>query len=92
VRLGLLLAEIGQRNGITVSNEEMNRAVFQHAMQYGARQKEALDLFRKNPQAAEFLRGPIFEEKVVDYILELAQVSDKQVTPEELAAAVDAES
>ena len=51
-----------------------------------------MDFFRKNPQAAEFLRGPIFEEKVVDYILELAQVSDKQVTPEELAAAVDAES
>ena len=91
VRLGLLLAEIGQGNGITVTNEEMNRAVFQHAMQYGPRQKEALELFRKNPQAAEFLRGPIFEEKVVDYILELATVTDKQVTPEELALAVDAE-
>jgi trigger factor len=87
VRLGLLLAEIGQRNGITVTSEEMNRAVFQHAMMYGARQKEALEMFRKNPQAAEFLRGPIFEEKVVDYVLELAQVEDKAVTPEELTAA-----
>jgi trigger factor len=92
VRLGLLLAEIGQRNGITVSNEEMNRAVFQHAMMYGARQKEALEMFRKNPQAAEFLRGPIFEEKVVDYVLELAQVEDKSVTPEELTAAVAADA
>ena len=87
VRLGLLLAEIGQRNGITVTNEEMNRAVFQHSMAYGARQKEALEMFRKNPQAAEFLRGPIFEEKVVDYVLELAKVEDKPVTPEELTAA-----
>jgi trigger factor len=92
VRLGLLLAEIGQRNGITVSNEELNRAVFQHSMAYGARQKEALEMFRKNPQAAEFLRGPIFEEKVVDYVLELAQVEDKPVTPEELTAAVAADA
>ena len=92
VRLGLLLAEIGQRNGITVTNEEMNRAVFQHSMAYGARQKEALEMFRKNPQAAEFLRGPIFEEKVVDYVLELAQVEDKPVTPEELTAAVAADA
>lgn len=87
VRLGLLLAEIGQKNGITVTNEELNRAIFQHSMMYGARQKEALDMFRKNPQAAEFLRGPIFEEKVVDYVLELAKVEDKSVSQEELAAA-----
>ena len=92
VRLGLLLAEIGQRNGITVTNDELNRAIFQHSMMYGARQKEALDMFRKNPQAAEFLRGPIFEEKVVDYVLELAQVEDKAVTPEELTAAASVEA
>ena len=92
VRLGLLLAEIGQRNGITVSNEEMSRAVFQHSMMYGQRQKEALEMFRKNPQAAEFLRGPIFEEKVVDYVLELAKVEDKPVTPEELSAAMAADA
>ncbi|HTI01199.1 MAG TPA: trigger factor [Acidisoma sp.] len=92
VRLGLLLAEIGQKNGITVSNEELNRAIFQHSMMYGARQQEALDMFRKNPQAAEFLRGPIFEEKVVDYVLELAKVEDKPVTAEELAAAVAADA
>ncbi|GAB0114988.1 trigger factor [Acidisoma sp. C75] len=92
VRLGLLLAEIGQKNGITVTNEELNRAVFQHAMMYGQRQKEVLDMFRKNPQAAEFLRGPIFEEKVVDYILELARVEDKPVTAEELAAAVETDA
>lgn len=92
VRLGLLLAEIGQKNGITVSNEELNRAIFQHSMMYGARQKEALEMFRKNPQAAEFLRGPIFEEKVVDYVLELAKVEDKTVTQEELAAASAAEA
>jgi trigger factor len=92
VRLGLLLAEIGQKNGITVSNEELNRAIFQHSMMYGARQQEALDMFRKNPQAAEFLRGPIFEEKVVDYVLELAKVEDKPVTTEELSAAVAADA
>jgi len=61
-------------------------------MMYGARQQEALDMFRKNPQAAEFLRGPIFEEKVVDYVLELAKVEDKPVTAEELAAAVAADA
>jgi trigger factor len=92
VRLGLLLAEIGQKNGITVSNEELNRAVFQHSMMYGQRQPEILDMFRKNPQAAEFLRGPIFEEKVVDYVLELAKVEDKPVTAEELAEAVAADA
>jgi trigger factor len=92
VRLGLLLAEIGQKNGITVSNEELNRAIFQHSMMYGARQKEALEMFRKNPQAAEFLRGPIFEEKVVDYVLELAKVEDKSVSQEELAAAAAADA
>jgi trigger factor len=92
VRLGLLLAEIGQSNGITVSNEEMSRAVFQHSMMYGARQKEALEMFRKNPQAADFLRGPIFEEKVVDYVLELAKVEDKSVSPAELTAALETEA
>ncbi|MCB8881857.1 trigger factor [Acidisoma cellulosilytica] len=91
VRLGLLLAEIGQKNGITVTNDELNRAIFQHSMMYGARQKEALDMFRKNPQAAEFLRGPIFEEKVVDYVLELAKVEDKAVSQEELTAAASEE-
>jgi trigger factor len=70
----------------------MNRSIFQYSMQFGARQKEALDMFRKNPQAAEFLRGPIFEEKVVDYVLELAKVEDKPVTPEELSAAVAADA
>jgi trigger factor len=84
VRLGLLLAEIGRVNGIVVSNEEMNRAVRAEAGRYPGQEAQVFEFFRKNPQAAETLRGPIFEDKVVDYVLELAKVEDKPATLEEL--------
>ncbi len=86
VRLGLLLAEIGRTNGITVAPDEMTRAMRAEAGRYAGRETQVMEFFRKNPQAAEGLRGPIFEEKVVDFILELAQVTDREVTPEELSA------
>lgn len=85
VRLGLLLSEIGRVNNITVGQDEMTRAMAREAQRYQGQEQMVIDFFRKNPQAAESLRGPIFEEKVVDYVLELATVVDKTVTPEELA-------
>ena len=90
VRLGLLLSEIGRANSVTVTSDEMVSAMRAEAGRYPGQEQMVLDFFRKNPQAAEGLRGPIFEEKVVDYVLELAQVTDHVVTPEELARDPDA--
>jgi trigger factor len=86
VRLGLLLSEIGRANGIQVGNDEMTRAMRTEAGRYPGQEQQVMEFFRKNPQAADGLRGPIYEEKVVDFILELAKVEDRTVTPEELSA------
>jgi trigger factor len=86
VRLGLLLAEIGRTNNIVVGADEMNRAMRVEAGRYPGQEQMVMDFFRKNPQAAETLRGPIFEDKVVDFVLELSKVSDLTVSPEELSA------
>ena len=86
VRLGLLLSEIGRSNGIQVGGDEMTRAMRTEAQRYPGQEQQVMEFFRKNPQAAESLRGPIYEEKVVDFILELAKVEDRTVTPEELSA------
>ena len=87
IRLGLMLSEIGRANNIQVGQEEMARAVRQEAMRYPGQEQQVLDFFRKNPQAAESLRAPLFEEKVVDFMIELAKVTERQVGPEELTAA-----
>lgn len=87
IRLGLLLSEIGRANNVQVTPDEMARAVRQEAARYPGQEQQVLEFFRKNPQAAENLRAPIFEEKVVDFVIELAKVTDKQVAPEELSAA-----
>ncbi|MGH7154858.1 MAG: trigger factor [Acetobacteraceae bacterium] len=84
VRLGLLLADIGRTNAITVSSDEMGRAMRAEAARYAGQEAQVLEFFRKNPSAAETLRGPIFEDKVVDFVLELAKVTDQAVTPDEL--------
>jgi trigger factor len=86
VRLGLLLAEIGRLNAIAVTAEEMNRVIRQEAGRYPGQEAQMMELFRKYPAAADQLRGPIFEDKVVDFILELAKVTEVTVTPDELAA------
>ncbi len=86
VRLGLLLSEVGRSQGVQVSADEMTRAMRAEAAKYGGQEAMVMEFFRKTPQAAENLRGPIFEDKVVDYILDQAQVEDRVVTPEELAA------
>jgi trigger factor len=84
VRLGLVIAEIGEKNAINVSEEEISRAVVERARQLPGREREVWEYYRKNPNALASLRAPLFEEKVVDFILELAKVTDKQVPREEL--------
>ena len=86
VRLGLLLSEIGRSNGIQVTQDELERAMRQEAGRYQGQEQAVMEFFRKNPQAADNLRGPIYEDKVVDFVLELAQIEDKIVTADELAA------
>lgn len=87
VRLGLLLADIGRSNSIDVTPEELNQAVMREAMRYQGQERQVLEFFSKNAEAKDQLRAPIFEEKTVDFILELAKVSEKPVTPEELLKA-----
>jgi trigger factor len=90
VRLGLVLAEIGQEAKIGVAAEELARAVNAEAMRYPGQEQQIAEYFQKNPEAQARLRAPIFEEKVVDYILELAEVKDVDVSREELYADDDA--
>ncbi|TAJ86859.1 MAG: trigger factor [Reyranella sp.] len=87
VRLGLLLADVGRSNSIDVTPEELNQAAMREAMRYQGQERQVLEYFSKNPEAKDQLRAPIFEEKTVDFILELAKVSEKSVTPEELLKA-----
>jgi trigger factor len=84
VRLGLVLAEIGEKNGIKVSEEEMNRAIVDQARNFPGQEQQVWDYYRKNPMALAELRSPIYEDKVVDFLLELAQVTEKPVSKEEL--------
>lgn len=84
VRLGLVLAEIGDKNNIKVTDDELTRAIVEQARQYPGREQEVWDHYRKNPNAVATLRAPIFEEKVVDFIVELAAVTDKPVSRAEL--------
>ena len=78
VRLGLVLAEIGEKNKITVTEDEMNRAVMERARQFAGQEQRVWDYYRQNPQAVAALRAPIYEEKVVDFLLELAGVTKKR--------------
>jgi trigger factor len=84
VRLGLVLAEIGEKNKINVTDDELNRAVMEQARQFAGQEQRVFEYYRQNPQAIAALRAPIYEEKVVDFLLELAQVSDKKVSRDEL--------
>jgi trigger factor len=86
VRLGLVLSEIGEKAGIEVTDEEMQRSLFAQLQQFPGQEKEILEFFRKTPGAAASLRAPIFEEKVIDKLLGDVTVTDKTVTKEELLA------
>jgi trigger factor len=84
VRLGLVIAEIGEKNNITVSEEQLRAAVMEQVRQMPGREQEVWDYYRNNPSALGALRAPLFEDKVVDFVLELADVTDRRVSREEL--------
>jgi trigger factor len=84
VRLGLVLAEIGRANNVTVSEQELNQAIMAEARKYGAQAQEVFNLLRENQNAQAQLRAPIFEDKVVDLIVSKAKVKDKKVSKDEL--------
>ncbi|MGE5271784.1 MAG: trigger factor [Thiohalocapsa sp.] len=91
VRLGLLLAEVGRNANINVSQEELNQALTQEARRHPGYERQVIEYYRNNPDALNNLRAPIYEEKVVDFIVELAKPSERNVTPQELIAAGEAE-
>ncbi len=84
VRLGLVIAEIGEKNNITVTEEQLRAAVMEQVRQMPGREQQVYDYYRNNPGALAALRAPLFEDKVIDFVLELADVTDKPVTREEL--------
>ncbi|KCZ94591.1 trigger factor [Hyphomonas johnsonii] len=84
VRLGLVLAEIGRTADVRITEQEVNQALIAEARQYPGQERQVVEFFQKNPEALAQLRAPIYEEKVVDYILGIAKVTDKTVSREEL--------
>ena len=86
VRLGLLLTEIGTQNNITVTDEDTKQAVMQQAYRFPGQEQQVIEYYNSNPDALRELAGPMFEERVMDYILEMAQVTDKETTVEALYA------
>jgi trigger factor len=91
VRLGLLLSDIGQKNGIAISGAEMNRLVAQEAARYPGQEREVQKYFAENAAAAAQLRAPLFEEKVVDFLLGKAAITDRVVARADLEAAIESE-
>ncbi len=92
VRLGLLLSEIGQSNGVEVSQQEMSMLIQQAAMQYRNEDRERfVQYIQSDPMAAAQLRAPLYEDKVVDFLFDKAEVTEREVTVEELQAAIEAE-
>jgi trigger factor len=84
VRLGLVLSEIGAKNDIKVTDDELNRAVMERARQFPGQEQRIWEYYRKSPEATASLRAPLYEEKVVDFLLELVKSSEKTVSREEL--------
>ncbi|MDG5749135.1 trigger factor [Qipengyuania sp. XHP0207] len=92
VRLGLLLSEIGQANGVEVNANEMQMLIQQAAQQYRAEDRERfIEYVRTEPMAAAQLRAPLYEDKVVDFLFDKAEITDREVTREELEAAIEAD-
>lgn len=91
VKLGLVLAEIGRINKIEVSNQELQQAVINEARRYPGKEQQVFEYYQKNPQALEAVKAPIYEDKVVDFILERSKLETRQVDIEELTKAADQE-
>jgi trigger factor len=90
VRLGLVLAEVGRKAEVTVSDAEMTQAVLAQARQYPGQERQYFEFIQKNPQMQQQLRAPLFEDKVVDHIVAGANVTDKEVSKEDLQKLVEA--
>ena len=84
MRLGLVLAEIGEKNGIKVTDEQLTQAIVAQARMMPGQEQQVWDYYRNNPGALAAVRAPLFEDKVVDFLLELADVTEKRVSREEL--------
>ena len=92
VRLGLLLSEVGQANGVEISTQEMNQLIMQAAQQYRPEDRQRfVEYIRAEPMAAAQLRAPLFEDKVVDFLFDKAEITDREVTREELEAAIESD-
>ena len=89
VRLGLLLADLGQRANVEVSDQEMQQSMMKQARQYPGQEREFFEFIQKNEQMQQQMRAPIFEDKVIDYVFELAQISERDVDKETLQKAVE---
>ena len=84
VRLGLVLADIGEKADVQISEEELQQAIFRQVQQYPGQEQEVLNYFREHPDAVAGLRAPLYEDKVVDFIIEKAEVTEETVSQEEL--------
>ena len=92
VRLGLLLSEIGQKNGVQVSQQEMNQLIMQAAQQYKPEERQRFaEYINSEPMAAAQLRAPLFEDKVVDHLFSIAEITDRTVSRADLEAAIESE-
>ena len=86
VRLGIVLSAIGAKQEIEVTNEELNRAILREAQNYPGRQREVMEAYQKSAEMRDGLKAPIYEDKVIDYIVELAQITEREATLEEVVA------
>ena len=91
VRLGLLLAELGRKNEITISDQEMQQSVFEEARKYPGQEKEFFEVVQKNEEIQQQLRAPLFEDKVVNFVFELSTITEKKVSKDELQKAIESE-
>jgi trigger factor len=85
----LLLAEVGRNNNINVTQDELNQAITREARRHPGYERQVLDFYRQNPEAVANLRAPIFEDKVVDFIVELANVEERRISPQDLLTLPD---
>jgi len=91
VKLGLVLAEIGRVNKVEVTNQELQQAVINEARKYPGKERQVFEYYQQNPQALDAVKAPIYEDKVVDFILERSNISARQVDIEELTKASESE-
>jgi len=84
VRLALLLSEIGRQNNIQVAPDDVNRAMAEEARRFPGQERQVFEFYKKNPEAQARLRAPIFEDKVIDFIVEMAKVTERRLPPEDL--------